>query len=30
MDEEVGDQISVDVFDRKLDRRLAVPGAREP
>ena len=30
MKEEVGDQISVDVLDRELDRRLAVPGTREP
>ena len=30
VDEEVGDQIGVDVLDCELDRRLAVPSAREP
>ena len=30
VDEEVGDQIGVDVFDRQLDRRLAVSSTRIP
>lgn len=30
VNEEVGDQIGINVFDREPDRRLVVPGTREP